>query len=231
MRLSASEQGKLAVARSRVDEARQELSTLDDRRSELHAVIADETAVIQHLEARQQRSAVVAEEDVRRAVVALRTFTITTLANKMGVSAAVAKRALQGEIERGIARESAFKMGRTKTYEYISPDSPGAGFVNQQRHLQSVVTPEDQAVRTMPKTSPQRGQEVAGTGRGLTITHQGMRTLVQEAKANGWVVTKVGNGHLEVSKDGRSRQIPSTPSDIRAYENARTTLRHLGAVA
>jgi predicted RNA binding protein YcfA (HicA-like mRNA interferase family) len=56
--------------------------------------------------------------------------------------------------------------------------------------------------------------------------------LVRRARAHGWVVQKTRGGHLRwKSPDGKVVFSGSTPSDVRAVRNIRSSLRRMGLIA
>jgi predicted RNA binding protein YcfA (HicA-like mRNA interferase family) len=71
-------------------------------------------------------------------------------------------------------------------------------------------------------------QAVAGTGRRKFL--RGMpseiRALLRNVQASGWQVSVSGGNHLKLKHpSGRTITMAATPSDWRAFANARATLR------
>ena len=69
---------------------------------------------------------------------------------------------------------------------------------------------------------------VEGTGKKPTVTNAQIRQLIEECKRLGASVERARNGHWDVLYDGHRCQIPATPSNGRAGDNARARLRRIG---
>jgi hypothetical protein len=190
-----------ASLRARLNEVEAELGKADEEIGMCEAAMERATSAV-----RANRTA---DAELRRIVKKMGQFTAAELATELGVTRQTAKRRLDIEVEEGRARPLGVRVFGSPLYEYVKPTDAGDAFHAQQFHRPYLV--EDVGVGA----SSLAGSATTGTGRPAyeMIAAKEVREACKQAMLQGWKLTKKGDGHFLLQKDGRRLGVAGTPKN------------------
>lgn len=136
------------------------------------------------------------EVRLRQYAMGVPTFTEDEAAEELGAAKAKLHRQLATWLDEG--RVACTRRGRQTIYAWLAPDADGTA---RPRHA----APENVTQFV------ERGGTVAGSGRVKMSGRKDVDQIARAAAKGGATVTKLGNGHIEMTKDGKRVRMSSTP--------------------
>lgn len=150
----------------------------------------------------------VSEEQWRRAVRKLQSFTVSELAAELGCSKGTAKRHLDemAALDYPLVKPAG-RLGRMPMFQYIKPQDAGERFTKQQALRDR--TPPEATARTY-------GGPIAGTGRhpaSVISATEVRKAVIEVMSEGGWRLHPKGDGHWDLIKGDVKVPVAGTPTN------------------